>query len=734
MTVTLSIASVKPAKAGFPLVIGFMLLLSCAASAMCLSRQQRKADDWVRHTLEVENRLSDVQVLTTRAEINRRGFLLTGSQQNLSTFMITRKAVSAPLTALEAGVADNAPQKQRVRQLRSVIVDKLNEMKSSMSLYIDGRRSEAAAVIGSASSQLRTKRLLALVEIMRDNEEQLLAARTARSNRFERYVEAALTVGVLLILGLALQVNLERRRRPIALAETNEALERDISIRKTLEQYLDAARIRAEVAGRAKTNFLANMSHEIRTPMNGVVGFTDLLLASSLTPEQRRQTELIADSGRAMMRLLNDTLDLSKVEAGQMKVSTEAFDLPHALGACTKLMAPAIEQRGISFQCEFADDLPKIVFGDGLRLRQIVLNLLGNASKFTLEGKVCFSVRRVDHGGRTMIEIDVEDTGIGIAPEHQGTIFDHFVQADAEIAPRFGGTGLGLAISSQLAKLMGGNLVLQSELGKGSRFRLSLPLRLPSANVALPPVQTPSEPDARPSPRGMDTVRVLVAEDHDVNQLLMMEMLAHLGINAELAENGGQAVDMVMAAASAGEPFSLVLMDMQMPHVDGCEATLRLRANGFGPARLPIIALTANAYADDIAACLNAGMQAHLSKPIKTTELDIAIQRWAARPAPAEQRPAGAERFSPQLRERYAARRQELIVTLMTIAGGDRITDGDANHLLDMLHKFAGSAEMFGDGILGGHARSLEEALAKCAAGDRMRHARRTAEAMKAAA
>ncbi len=721
-------------KTGSPLLLGFLLLFCCAASATWLSQQRRQADEWVRHTLEVENRLSNVQVLTTRAEINRRGFLLTGSPQNLSTFLTTRRALTAPMASLEAAVADNAPQKLRSHQLVSVIAQKLDEMSASMELYRSGQRSAAAAVISSAPSRLRTQRLLMLVDAMRSNEEQLLAARTARSRHFERYAEVALVLGALLTLGLALLVSRERQRRLIVLAEINEALERDIVARKLLEQDLDAARIRAELAGRAKTNFLANMSHEIRTPMNGVVGFTDLLLASILTPEQRRQTELIADSGRAMMRLLNDILDLSKVEAGQMKVSIEPFDLLHSLKACTKLMAPAIEQRGIAFRCALQDDLPKIVLGDGLRLRQIILNLLGNATKFTLEGEIGFAVRQIQRAGAAMIEIAVTDTGIGIAPEHQAAVFDHFVQADADIAPRFGGTGLGLAISNEMARLMGGDLVLSSAIGKGSCFRLTLPLCLPTANTAFSELQTPSTSEASPSLPLDPAFRVLVAEDHDVNQLLMMEMLSHLGIRAELAQNGEQAVDMVVAAASAGEPFSLILMDMQMPRVDGCEATLRLRAKGFGPAKLPIVALTANAYADDVSACLNAGMQAHLSKPIKSAELNAAIRRWAARPTPPHELANGGQRFSAAVRERYAARRQELIETVAQVVGSGTVSDGDAAHLADILHKFAGSAEMFGDAVLGEHARVLEAALASCTGSDRIGYARAAAEGMQAAA
>jgi PAS domain S-box-containing protein len=479
---------------------------------------------------------------------------------------------------------------------------------------------------------------------------------------------------------------------------------RDISDQITTEAQLRDAREQAEAAALAKANFLANMSHEIRTPMNGVIGFTDLLLSGKLDADQRRQAELIADSGRAMMRLLNDILDLSKVEAGQMKVAEEPVDLPHALRACMKLIMPAAAQKSLALDCDFANDLPKMVMGDGLRLRQIVLNLLGNAVKFTESGTVTLRASTTP-GTTPCLIIEVQDTGIGIAPERQAAVFEQFVQAETGTASKFGGTGLGLAISAQLARLMEGKLTVKSMPGQGTSFFLSLPLR-PCDDAA-------SHPSGAVDGPGEDTVtvkrgtRILVAEDHDVNQLLMRSMLERLECEVDIANNGLVAVERVHQARAEARPYALVLMDMQMPELDGIEATRRIRAAGITAAELPIVALTANAYADDIRACLEAGMQAHLAKPLHLDGLRAALARWTAIQPP----PAVIDRksrFSPKIEERYRQRKAEVIDMLTEMLRGGSFTDAEMTAAIYLHHKFTGTAAMFGDEALGQLAQRFD--------------------------
>ncbi|AEG51013.1 multi-sensor hybrid histidine kinase [Sphingobium chlorophenolicum L-1] len=461
------------------------------------------------------------------------------------------------------------------------------------------------------------------------------------------------------------------------------------------------ARRSAEMASAAKTGFLANMSHEIRTPMNGILGFADLLLGAGLPPDQHRQVKMIADSGRAMMRLLNDILDLSKVEAGQMEIAREPFDLVHALDACLNLVRVGAEQKGIDLIRDIADDLPRTVTGDGLRLRQVVLNLLGNAVKFTSEGHVAL---RVHLDGADRLVIVVEDSGPGIAPERQAAIFEKFVQADAGTAARFGGSGLGLSISAQLVTLMNGELTLDSVVGEGSRFILRLPCEAAGEDAAVAVA-----PAARDSALLHD-LRVLVAEDHDVNQELVRAMLERIGCSATIVEDGAQAVAAVLRARGEGAPYDIMLMDMQMPVMGGLDAARAIRAQGVSAHELPILALTANAFGEDVHASLAAGMQAHLAKPLQLAELRRALATWL----PAKGVEESAEVFDPvtqQLSERFREK------TVLWAALLTRLLDeaDPAPELLEEargeLHKIAGTAGMFGQPALGSAAEAAERAL-----------------------
>ena len=485
---------------------------------------------------------------------------------------------------------------------------------------------------------------------------------------------------------------------------------RDITERVLLERQLVRARRHAENAARAKSEFLANMSHEIRTPMNGVLGFAELLKAGDLGDVERRHASLIYESGRSMMLLLNDILDISKIEAGQIVISPEPVDLAHLLEGCVRLHAPHAKQKGIRLEYRGEAGLPGWLMVDQLRLRQVVLNLVGNAVKFTESGSVRLSAKATDG----TVRIVVEDTGIGIDGQRLEDIFRPFQQADGCISRKYGGTGLGLSISRQLVELMDGRLTCESVPGRGSRFCVELPL-----GIANPARQGEATRDADsqeiaplPAP-----ARILLAEDHDVNRLLVTAMLEKCGQDVDIAADGTSAVDMVLRADREHAPYALVLMDVQMPGLDGYSATRRIRDEGIDPDRLPIVALTANAFPEDIAAARDAGMQAHLAKPLVFEELERTLRQWLPS---GEDQPSGMaapngmtgpSRVMRQAEERWRERRAEAIAAVRAARQVDRIEAEQRESLARIVHKLAGTAGMFGEAELGRRALALEQSL-----------------------
>ncbi|WP_162789478.1 MASE1 domain-containing protein [Altererythrobacter sp. ZODW24] len=516
---------------------------------------------------------------------------------------------------------------------------------------------------------------------------------------------------------------------------------RNVTDRVLLERNLVKARRRAEHAAQAKSHFLANMSHEIRTPMNGMLGFADLLLTAELPPEARHHAELIAESGKNMMRLLNDILDISKIEAGQIRTSKEAVDVQHLLSGCVKLHSANAACKGLELVNQASNNLPKFLITDGLRLRQIVHNLIGNATKFTEHGTIslCADVEADE------VVIAVEDTGIGIEPLRIRAIFEQFEQADKTTSRRFGGTGLGLAISRKLAGLLGGTLKATSEEGKGSRFELRLPLSVPAqGHQALPKIKAPEEPAIERRDRPMPApCRILLAEDHDINRILISTMLERCGQKIEMAENGEEAVGAVLAAHHTGRPYQLVLMDIQMPKCDGFEATRMIREAGISAGVLPVLALTANAFEEDIKEAISAGMQAHLAKPLAFDELVNALQRWLptqiieegmikepARVAAVEAIGSEEGEESP-LQRKWRERRGEALESVAQLVSKAPLEDEQLEEIARVMHKLAGTAGMFGETELGEMAGALERAI-KASVPDEVRL--RLAEELLAAA
>lgn len=444
-----------------------------------------------------------------------------------------------------------------------------------------------------------------------------------------------------------LEEHVQARTNELVVA--NAKLQQEIADRIRMERDLATARDQALQASRLKSEFLATMSHEIRTPMNGIMGMTELLLETALSDEQIEYASVAYEESKRLLSIINDILDFSKIEAGRLVLEKSEFSLLEIVQSVMKLLSSKAQEKGIVLFSYTAPDLPQTVVGDSVRFRQILMNLVGNALKFTNHGEVLIKILRCKQSGVHLateyeapvipIQITVRDSGIGMAPETTKRLFEAFIQADSSTTRRYGGTGLGLAITKRLIMLMNGDIQVESEVGSGSTFVVTLPLpiglhslekekqlSLPQPVVAVDSLLSAQSSPTPEPPKESQRPVILLVEDHENNQRVAMARLKKLGHQADIARNGTEAVRAVLDHPNH---YQLVLMDWQMPEMDGLEATRRIRvAEQTSGRHTRIVGMTANAMKGDREKCLAAGMDDYISKPIDVEKLQQVLKTW----------------------------------------------------------------------------------------------------------
>lgn len=612
-------------RGNYGFVLGLVLLLTICSFSYYSTARLRESNQWVVHTLEALGLLEDLQGSLTEAESARRGFVITHDDSHLTTYRAAVQHVAQLLEEIGAKLKDNSQQQQQLLFLAPLVERKLHQLESSVVYAQQHPQDNAEQIARTLHGKQVMDQTVALLAEMKATERELLRVRRDTSARDATQFSLFILLGSLasfLAVGWAAWV-------------TN----RDIRLEQRVSGELKLARDQAEMANQAKSTFLANMSHEIRTPMTAILGFTDILLEQrqerQLTAEDINSLQIVKKNASNLLQIINDILDLSKIEAGRFEVERTECSPAQIAADVVSLMRVRADAKKLPLHVEFEGPLPRTIKTDPLRLRQILVNLVGNAIKFTEMGEVRLRVGlRTQDSKVARLQFDVQDTGIGMTDEQLTQVFQPFMQADASVTRRFGGTGLGLTISRRLARLLGGDLAATSRRDQGSTFSFWLPAGDSAQLELINPVgeaglhlEKKERERARPLPQLH--CRVLLAEDGPDNQRLIAFHLRKAGAEVTVVENGQLAIDQALDAQARRLPFDVILMDMQMPVLDGYSATRLLRGRGY---RGPIIALTAHAMEGDQEKCLQAGCDGYASKPIDRARLLEVVTESLSRP------------------------------------------------------------------------------------------------------
>ncbi|WP_246845684.1 ATP-binding protein [Bdellovibrio sp. ZAP7] len=523
----------------------------------------------------------------------------TKAEQNLQRNLVTVSEL----------VADNKYQSRRIQKISTLLNAKLGTWRNFATNLHNHSKTISTDEFRSMLSSTNTDEVNRTLAEMESDEQNLLMRRDARLEKDFQKTSAIIVLGVALAFLLFFL--------------STSLLQRQILLRKKIELALEEERIKAQEASTLKSSFLANMSHEIRTPLNGIIGMTKLMEQTPMNARQADYLDTIKISSTSLLALINEILDLSKIESGKFQLEETNFELSSLIKSAVSIVNYSAKLKNLEIKTEIDPTVPEFLTGDPLRLRQVLLNLINNAIKFSEHGliKVRVTHKGPDIHGSPHLLFEIIDQGVGFDPETRSKLFQNFSQGDSSMTRKYGGTGLGLAISKQIVEMMKGSIDVDSVKGIGSRFYFDVNLGIPQTDAAIQKI-------SNLKPVTPLQGHILIAEDNLVNQKVVSEMLSTMGCTSQVVENGNAAI-----AALLTEKFDLVLMDAQMPIMDGYEATRQIRKGQAGEDNktIPILATTANAIKGDIELCLEAGMNDYISKPISYNDLAFKISKWIGR-------------------------------------------------------------------------------------------------------
>ena len=609
------------------LLIALALLVSAHLFAIRILNEYESSTQAVEESFEGDGLLRNLDRNLVETESAVRSFVLLEDEKYAASTEETIKNVKQDIVTIRRFFRESSQEDNLVR-LEELVDEKIRFNKN----VIDNCRQQgnfaAGQMLGSGLGLALRDSISALTGSLRERHRQHLEnylAQKADTSRRLRSISWLSVLAVLLLTPFSVYYlsRSARRRQKAVLEKEQKQLE--------LEQHLvliKKAKLEAERAGMLKEQFIANMSHEIRTPLNAILGFSNLLQRTGLSPNQKEFADNIQMSSENLLAIINDILDFSRIEAGALRLERIPFSLPGLLHSVDNMFRYRAKEKNLQFEVQADDTLPEAVLGDPTRLTQILVNLLGNAFKFTSQGGVKLRVSEANReGANTTVRFTVQDTGIGIPPDKQEAIFDRFGQAASDTTRRFGGAGLGLSISKQLAELQGGRITVESGEGKGAAFTVEIPYAIAGALAG-----NGGNPQPQPGNFKNRKVNILIVEDNPMNLRIAELLLEGWGFRYDHAENGRAALELLRKKA-----YDLVLMDIQMPEMDGYTAARKIRQE----LRLdvPIIATTAHAFAGEREKCISYGMNDYISKPIKEDELFSLIVRYAPQGRPNKGKP-----------------------------------------------------------------------------------------------